>query len=104
MSMRQGASRWRTRPSHREMLGTDTACACQQSRSPRKFRASKHPELPPVVRFFALVEQRYLEVVGQHNCACQLCFLLTAEIPDGASECVHRDGQDVVQGHRAVVI
>ena len=42
--------------------------------------------------------------MGQHHGTRQLCFLLTAEIPDRASERIHWDGEDVVQGATVTLV
>ena len=44
----------------------------------------------------ALIEQGYVEVIGQHHSTCKLRFLLTGEIPEGATESIYGHGEHMV--------
>ena len=44
----------------------------------------------------ALIEQGYVEVIGQHHSTCKLRFLLTGEIPEGATESIYGHGEHIV--------
>ena len=45
---------------------------------------------------FALLEQGYLEVIGQYHSTRKMRFLLTGEVPEGASESVYGNGEHIV--------